>query len=103
MAPVIALLDTKGYTHFVVVKGAAGGRVFVADPALGHRVLSEAEFTAGWNGILLAIIADRPLRPGTRLVEHARSDALRHRIGALGNATTPPRLLEFGLVHADLF
>lgn len=101
--PVIALIDTKGYTHFVVVKGASSGRVFVADPALGHRVIPEAEFVDGWNGILLAVIADRPLRTDTRLVQAAQSDALRHRIDTLDHATTPPRLLEFGLVHADLF
>ncbi|HZX80670.1 MAG TPA: C39 family peptidase, partial [Lysobacter sp.] len=42
--PVIALLDVKGYKHFVVVKGASAGRVFVADPSLGHRVMNEQDF-----------------------------------------------------------
>ncbi|MBX9401045.1 C39 family peptidase [Lysobacter sp. BMK333-48F3] len=101
--PVIALLDLKGYRHFVVVKGAAGGRVFVADPALGHRVMSEADFVRGWNGIVLAVVGDRPMRADSYLVKHRSSPALERRVDALDRATTPPRVVEFGLVVTDLF
>ncbi|MDQ3204915.1 MAG: C39 family peptidase [Pseudomonadota bacterium] len=101
--PVIALLDLKGYKHFVVVKGAGAGRVFVADPALGHRVMPEADFVAGWNGIVFAVVGDRPMRTDTYLVNSSRSPALEQRVGALERATSPPRVVEFGLVHVDLF
>ncbi|MEI2457346.1 C39 family peptidase [Lysobacter firmicutimachus] len=101
--PVIALLDLKGYRHFVVVKGAAGGRVFVADPALGHRVMPEADFVRGWNGIVLAVVGDRPMRADSYLVNHRSSPALERRVDALDRATAPPRVVEFGLVVTDLF
>jgi predicted double-glycine peptidase len=101
--PVIALLDLKGYRHFVVVKGADAGRVFVADPALGHRVMIESDFIEGWNGIVLAVVGDRPMDPDSYLVNSRSSPALEHRVDALDRATTPPRVVEFGLVHADLF
>jgi predicted double-glycine peptidase len=101
--PVIALLDLKGYKHFVLVKGADAGRVFVADPALGHRVMREDEFVAGWNGVVLAVIGDRPLRRDSFLVSSKRSPALQRRMEALDRATTPPRVVELGLVYTDLF
>lgn len=101
--PVIALLDLKGYKHFVVVKGAASGRVFVADPALGHRVMPESDFVAGWNGIVLAVLADTPMRADSYLLTSRTSPALQRRVDALDSATAPPRIVEFGLVVTDLF
>lgn len=100
--PVIALLDLKGYKHFVVVKGAQAGRVFVADPALGHRVMNEQDFVAGWNGILLAVVGDRPL-VSSALVQGRSSAALARRVDALENATLPVPVVELGFVRADLF
>ena len=100
--PVIALLDLKGYKHFVIVKGADAGRVFVADPALGHRVMNENDFTRGWNGIVLAVIADRPLL-ASALVDSRESLALRRRVDTLSRATLPVPVVELGLVRADLF
>lgn len=101
--PVIALLDLKGYKHFVVVKGASAGRVFVADPALGHRVMSEADFVAGWNGIVLAVVGDKPMDAGSYLVSSNSSNALGRRVDALERATTTPQIVELGLVYMDLF
>lgn len=101
--PVIALLDIRGYRHFVVVKGAAGGRVFVADPALGHRVMPEAEFVRGWNGIVLAVVGDRPMRADSYLVFDRSSPALQRRGDALQRATAAPRAVEYTLSLSDLF
>lgn len=101
--PVIALLDIKGYRHFVLVKGASAGRVYVADPALGHRVMPEPDFVAAWNGVVLAVVADTPMRGDSYLVNSRTSPALQRRVDALDRATTPPRVVEFGLVMADLF
>lgn len=100
--PVIALLDLKGYKHFVLVKGASAGRVFVADPALGHRVMNERDFVAGWNGILLAVVGDRPLVE-SHLVQDRSSAALGRRLEMLERATLPVPIVELGLVRADLF
>lgn len=100
--PVIALLDLKGYKHFVVVKGASSGRVFIADPSLGHRVMNEQDFVKGWNGILLAVVADRPL-VDSYLVSGKESHALARRTDALGMASMPVPVVELGLIRADLF
>lgn len=59
--PGIALLDTNGYKHFVVVKGVGDGRLLVGDPALGMRLLSQKQFLAEWNGILFVINARNDL------------------------------------------
>lgn len=54
--PVIALLDIKGYKHFVVIKGTSAQEVLIGDPALGLRKMSMSDFTGAWNGIVLAIV-----------------------------------------------
>jgi len=53
--PAIVLLNTRGYSHFVVLKGAKGGQVYVADPAAGNRGLRLGDFKQGWNGIIFVI------------------------------------------------
>ncbi|SHH18839.1 hypothetical protein SAMN05428948_3221 [Massilia sp. CF038] len=54
--PAIVLLSDKGYQHFVVVKGIAGDRVLLGDPARGTRALTRAAFHAAWVGKLLFVI-----------------------------------------------
>jgi predicted double-glycine peptidase len=54
--PVIVLIETRGYKHFVVVKGARAGHVLVGDPARGMLKMSEEQFLAEWkNGLAFAI------------------------------------------------
>jgi predicted double-glycine peptidase len=53
--PAIALVNTKGYRHFVVIKGLTGDDVLVGDPALGTRVMNRSAFKAIWGGILFVI------------------------------------------------
>ena len=53
--PAIALVDVKGYKHFVVVKGVDDRRVLVGDPARGTRGMSHEEFSEIWNGIAFVI------------------------------------------------
>lgn len=54
-APAITLVNINGYNHFVVFKGFENGEVVVGDPALGVRVLSEADFLKIWNGVVFII------------------------------------------------
>ena len=56
--PGIALINTRGYMHFVVVKGVTADRVLVADPAMGNRVYPREDFEAMWNGIVFVILDD---------------------------------------------
>ncbi|MFV0478502.1 MAG: C39 family peptidase [Parahaliea sp.] len=53
--PAIALIDTNGYTHFIVIKAVDDRHVIVGDSALGMRALSRSEFEGMWNGILFLI------------------------------------------------
>lgn len=53
--PGIALINVRGYRHFVVVKGVEGGQVLVGDPSLGIRLIDVKSFRAMWNGILFAL------------------------------------------------
>lgn len=52
--PGIALVNTRGYRHFVVVRGVRGNRVLLADPAAGSVAIDRADFERIWNGVLLA-------------------------------------------------
>ena len=56
--PGIVLINTKGYLHFVVVKGVRDGEVLVADPALGNKVIPRGEFDDMWNGLLFVVLDD---------------------------------------------
>jgi len=57
--PAITLISTRGYNHFVVLKGARQGMVYLADPALGQRQLPENEFLAEWEGVVFFVAARR--------------------------------------------
>lgn len=52
--PTIVLIDVRGYSHFVVLKGVRGEDVFLADPAWGNRIMDLADFLRAWNGIVFA-------------------------------------------------
>jgi len=61
--PVIILTKTRGYNHFVVLKGVAQGTVFIADPAFGNRSMSLDEFGSTWDRIILVFVS--PTRKGS--------------------------------------
>ncbi|ACC69974.1 peptidase C39 bacteriocin processing [Paraburkholderia phymatum STM815] len=42
--PVMVLMNLDGYEHFVIVKHAQDGRIFIAAPALGNGTLLEEDF-----------------------------------------------------------
>jgi predicted double-glycine peptidase len=56
--PGLVLLNFNGYMHFVVLEGVKDGRVLIADPALGTRALTTAEFRQDWNGIFFVVLND---------------------------------------------
>lgn len=47
-APVIVPINTQGYPHFVVFRGATSTRVMLADPAFGNVTMSVNKFLDGW-------------------------------------------------------
>lgn len=99
--PTIVLLDLKGYKHFVVLKKTDKDWVYLADPALGNKIMSKDEFIANWNGIVFAVVGrgfDRQsvlVNPPPQLT--ARD--LTNTFAPLSDA----QLLEYGFRHAELF
>ncbi len=59
--PGIALIDVKGYKHFVVIKGTREGEVLLGDPSSGMTIKSDLEFNEIWDGTVFFIrsYADR--------------------------------------------
>ena len=42
--PAIVLIQTRGYKHFVLIKGIRGDEVVVGDPAFGVKIYARAKF-----------------------------------------------------------
>lgn len=53
--PIIVLLNTEGYMHFVVVKGIGKDEILVGDSALGRKIYQRKDFENKWNGIAFLI------------------------------------------------
>jgi len=100
--PVMVLMNIDGYEHFVIVKHAEEGRIFIADPALGNRIVLQEDFAKTWNGLVFAVLG-KPFREDSPLLQDNESQALRLRERALefGTAATP--FVDFGLSKADWF
>ncbi len=54
--PAIVLVSDKGYNHFVVIKGAADGRILLGDPSSGARAVPVERFREIWRNKLLFVI-----------------------------------------------
>lgn len=99
--PTIVLLDLKGYKHFVVLKKTEAGMVYIADPALGNKIMPKEEFINSWNGIVFAVIG-RGFDRASVLLNPKRQLTAR----TLSNTFAPlsdAQLLDHGFRHAELF
>lgn len=99
--PTIALLDYKGYRHFVVVQRTDGDTVYTADPALGNRRVARSDFLKGWNGVLLAVIGPNYNRSNPLLTppQPLLSRQMINPFRPLPEA----ELMEFGFIKSDFF
>ncbi len=57
--PAIVLIRDNGYNHFVVVRGIRDGKVAVADPSMGARVIPLAQFKKMMLNRILFVINGR--------------------------------------------
>jgi uncharacterized protein len=80
--PVITLITQNGVSHFVVIKKASDARVYLADPARGHRVVPMAEFQTMWSGLVLAVLGGRGFLNDSDITKE-QMGALRWRTAAL--------------------
>lgn len=100
--PTIIMLNLDGYKHFVVLKRLVDDQVFIADPALGNKVLSLHEFMTAWESrVVFAVIGSGFVRD-TKLLQVKKPPTARHWMAANG-PITDSELLDFGFNHADLF
>jgi predicted double-glycine peptidase len=53
--PVITLINTGGYRHFVIIKGIREDDVVIGDPAQGVIIVPKAKFEPAWSGVVLVI------------------------------------------------
>lgn len=99
--PVIVLLDTGGYKHFVVVKKAKNGKVYVSDPALGNKILPEDEFVQGWNGIVFVVLG-KPFDEDSPLL--ALNDPFKvNKENVIKGTQRKIDAIDFGLIPNQLF
>jgi predicted double-glycine peptidase len=100
--PVMVLMNINGYEHFVIVKHAEDGRIFIADPALGNRIVMEEDFVKTWNGLVFAVLG-KPFREDSPLLQDNESLAERLRASALTTSSAATPFVDFGLSKADWF
>ncbi|MDE3208459.1 MAG: peptidase C39, partial [Pseudomonadota bacterium] len=99
--PVIVLLDMRGYKHFVVLSKATPNSVYLADPALGHRIISKDEFNKEWNHIIFAVVGPGFEHSSTLL--HPPQPLSARKSYAQIRSLTDTQLLEFGFAYKDYF
>jgi len=46
--PLITVISTRNYKHFVVIRKVEDGNVYISDPALGNRAINVDEFNQSW-------------------------------------------------------
>jgi len=54
--PYLTLINSRGYNHFVIVKGVRDGIVYIADPAFGNRSRTLQEFKEEWSQVILVFL-----------------------------------------------
>lgn len=95
--PAIVLIAERGYHHFVVIKGAAGGRILLGDPSRGLRAMTLSAFEDIWVGKLLFVVHGFPGRAQFNALAEWRAAPAAPLATAIGrDALSPLTLPKFG-------
>lgn len=92
--PVITLIQTGGYRHFVIIKGVRDGEVLTGDPALGNRIYKADKFQLLWSGVIFLVRNDAKLARTN--FNHQRDWRVRQK-APFGTAMTRDSLANFTL------
>lgn len=90
--PVITLINTRGYNHFVVLKDVVGDKVYIADPAFGNRVTPLSTFSEEWNNVVLVFVSEERGGDADFLADktlNARTQDLVHLVNPVLNNIRP--------------
>lgn len=98
--PAVTLIETKGYSHFVVIKGIVGNEVLVGDPALGLKAIPRAQFEQMWKGVVF-VVRDE-IDPARETFNRKDEWAVR-RTAPFGTALSRQGLATFSIVMPGLF
>lgn len=93
--PAIVLVQDHGYNHFVVIKGLAGDRVLLGDPAMGTRSVTKSEFSQMWRNRILFVIDNHR---GDAIFDSTKDWDIRPS-APLGVALAPSSLANVTLLH----
>lgn len=99
--PVIVLLNLGGYKHFVVLEKTGPDHVYLADPALGNRIMPKTQFLKDWNHIVFAVFGKGFESHSILLTPPAPPSALKLLHGILPSAPLSPT--HFGFDQARYF
>lgn len=69
VAPVMVYVSPLGYNHFAILRGVAGNRVLLADPARGNLSMTTSRFAEEYGGVIFALG-----RKGEEAIESHRLD-----------------------------
>jgi predicted double-glycine peptidase len=53
--PVVTLIDTRTYKHFVVIRKVDDNFVYIADPSFGNRKMRLEDFDKVWNKVIFVV------------------------------------------------
>lgn len=100
--PGLVLMDINGFRHFVVLKQVRDDTVELADPMLGNRSMSLADFIEAWPSHVVFAVIGNDFDRNTVLLQPIDRVSARELYARQGSITDA-ELLDFGFTHADLF
>jgi len=74
--PVLVPINFRSYSHFVIVKGIYGDRVFIADPASGNMSMKISKFLKMWHNGIGLVIEDEDADPDEQYALKINEDDL---------------------------
>jgi predicted double-glycine peptidase len=77
MVPAVVPVSTRGYPHFVVVRGRTDEKVLIADPAFGNRTMDVDAFERAWQGNIGFIVRRRDGLAAPNELTQRATDTLR--------------------------
>jgi predicted double-glycine peptidase len=75
--PAVVPVSTRGYPHFVVVRGRTDEKVLIADPAFGNRTMDVDAFERAWQGNIGFIVRRRDGLAAPNELTQRATDTLR--------------------------